>query len=76
MKAPFPHRPLLGIEPLSKEDLLAIMDLGETMAEISERAIKRVPTLRGKTVLNFFSEASTRTRTSASTKRPWDTLAS
>ena len=64
MTAPFPHRHLLGIEPLSKEDLLAIMDLGERMAEISERAIKRVPTLRGKTVLNFFSEASTRTRTS------------
>ena len=60
----FPHRHLLGIEPLSKGDIVTILDLADTFATISEKPIKRVPTLRGKTVINFFMEASTRTRTS------------
>ncbi|HEV8324893.1 MAG TPA: aspartate carbamoyltransferase catalytic subunit [Myxococcota bacterium] len=63
-EALFPHRHLLGIEPLGREDLVTILDLADQMAKISERAIKRVPTLRGKTVINMFMEASTRTRTS------------
>ena len=63
MKA-FPHRHLLGIEPLSAEDIVQIIDLAETFVEISERPIKKVPTLRGRTVINLFLEASTRTRTS------------
>jgi len=60
----FPHRHLLGIEPLSADDIVQILDLAETFVEISERPIKKVPTLRGRTVINLFLEASTRTRTS------------
>lgn len=60
----FEHRHLLGIEPLSKEDIITILNLADKLYEISERSIKRVPTLRGKTVINFFMEPSTRTRTS------------
>jgi len=60
----FPHRHLLGTEPLSAEDLTVILDLGERFLEIAERPIKKVPTLRGKTVINLFLEPSTRTRTS------------
>jgi aspartate carbamoyltransferase catalytic subunit len=60
----FPHRHLLGIEPLAAEDIVQVLDLGETFLEISERPIKKVPTLRGRTVINLFLEPSTRTRTS------------
>jgi aspartate carbamoyltransferase catalytic subunit len=60
----FPHRHLLGIEPLAAAELSTIIDLGERFLEINERAIKKVPTLRGKTVINLFLEPSTRTRTS------------
>jgi len=60
----FPHKHLLGIEALSAEDLTTILDLGERFGEIATRPIKKVPTLRGKTVVNLFLEASTRTRTS------------
>jgi aspartate carbamoyltransferase catalytic subunit len=60
----FSQRHLLGIEPLSAADLLTILDLSERFLEIAERPIKKVPTLRGKTVINLFLEASTRTRTS------------
>ena len=60
----FPHRHLLGIEGLAREDLLTILDLSDRFREISERPIKKVPVLRGKTVINLFFEASTRTRTS------------
>ncbi|MBI4507984.1 MAG: aspartate carbamoyltransferase catalytic subunit [Deltaproteobacteria bacterium] len=60
----FPHRHLLGIEPLSAEDVVQVLDLSETFVGISERTIKKVPTLRGRTVINLFLEPSTRTRTS------------
>ena len=60
----FPHKHLLGIETLSAEDLTTILDLGERFGEIASRPIKKVPTLRGKTVINLFLEPSTRTRTS------------
>jgi aspartate carbamoyltransferase catalytic subunit len=60
----FPHRHLLGIEDLSAQDILTILDLGERFTEIAARPIKKVPTLRGKTVINLFLEPSTRTRTS------------
>jgi aspartate carbamoyltransferase catalytic subunit len=63
-RADFPHKHLLGIEQLSAADIIALLDLAETFVEISERPIKKVPTLRGKTVINLFLEASTRTRTS------------
>ncbi len=64
MTAPFAHRHLLGIEALSAGDITTILDLGERFLEIAQRPIKKVPTLRGKTVINLFLEASTRTRTS------------
>ncbi len=60
----FTHRHLLGIEGLSAEELLFLLDTAESFREISEREVKKVPTLRGKTVINLFYEASTRTRTS------------
>ena len=60
----FCHRHLLGIEQLSADDILHILDLGETFREINARAIKKVPTLRGRTVINLFFENSTRTRVS------------
>jgi aspartate carbamoyltransferase catalytic subunit len=60
----FTHRHLLGIDGLSREDLLTILDLADSFLEISERPIKKVPTLRGRTIINLFLEPSTRTRTS------------
>src|SRR3990170_320860 len=57
-------RHLLGIEELSAEEILLILDTAEAMREIAERPIKKVPALRGKTVVNLFFEPSTRTRTS------------
>jgi len=55
---------LLGIEPLSTEQIQLILDTSEPFKEISERAIKKVPTLRGATIVNLFFESSTRTRIS------------
>jgi aspartate carbamoyltransferase catalytic subunit len=60
----FPHKHILGIEQLSKEDIELILDTAESFKEVNLRDIKKVPTLRGKTVINLFYEASTRTRTS------------
>ncbi len=61
---PFPHKDLLGIGQLSKDDILTILDATESFKEISTRPIKKVPTLRGRTIVNLFFEPSTRTRTS------------
>ena len=55
---------LLGIDELSTEELSLILETARSFEEISEREIKKVPTLRGKTVINLFFEPSTRTRTS------------
>ena len=55
---------LLSVEDLSPEEVLLIFDTAEAMKEIGTRRIKKVPTLRGKTVINLFLEPSTRTRTS------------
>jgi aspartate carbamoyltransferase catalytic subunit len=55
---------LLGLEPLTSEQIKLILDTAEPFKEISERAIKKVPTLRGATIVNLFFEASTRTRVS------------
>src|SRR5439155_9036323 len=55
---------LLGIQDLSREEILEILDVAESLQEVSTRPIKKVPTLRGKSVINLFFEASTRTRTS------------
>ncbi|MFH1837241.1 MAG: aspartate carbamoyltransferase catalytic subunit [Candidatus Omnitrophota bacterium] len=55
---------LLGIEDLSKEEITLILDQSVNFKEILKRAIPKVPTLRGKTIVNLFCEASTRTRAS------------
>jgi aspartate carbamoyltransferase catalytic subunit len=58
------HRNLLGIADLSPEEIVLVLDTAEAMKEVGQRAIKKVPTLRGRTVVNLFFEPSTRTRTS------------
>jgi aspartate carbamoyltransferase catalytic subunit len=55
---------LLGIADLTRDEIYRILDTAEAMREIGERPIKKVPALRGKTVVNLFYEPSTRTRTS------------
>lgn len=61
---PFDLEHLIGIEPLSKDDILTILDTAESFLEISTREVKKVPTLRGKTIINLFFEPSTRTKSS------------
>jgi aspartate carbamoyltransferase catalytic subunit len=60
----FPHRSLLDIEGLTRVDVERILDTAEAFLQVSRRPVRKVPTLRGKTVINLFYEASTRTRTS------------
>jgi aspartate carbamoyltransferase catalytic subunit len=57
-------RHLLGIADLTPEEILLILDTAEAMKEVGERSVKKVPALRGRTVVNLFFEPSTRTRTS------------
>ena len=58
------RKDLLGIADLTPEEISLILDTAEAMKEVGERPIKKVPALRGKTVVNLFFEPSTRTRTS------------
>ncbi len=58
------RKDLVGIADLSPQEIQLILDTAESFKEVSERPIKKVPTLRGKTVVNLFFEASTRTRSS------------
>lgn len=60
----FKHKDLLSMADLSIEDINHILNTAESLKEISSRDIKKVPTLRGKSVVNYFFEPSTRTRTS------------
>ncbi len=55
---------LLGIKGMSRDEISQVLDTAASFKDVSERDIKKVPTLRGKTVINLFYEASTRTRTS------------
>lgn len=55
---------ILSTKELTKQDIQQILDTADSFKEISTRSIKKVPTLRGKTIINLFFEASTRTRTS------------
>jgi aspartate carbamoyltransferase catalytic subunit len=62
--ATFLGKDLVGLESLTREQIVAVLDTAEAFKEISERPIKKVPMLRGKTIVNLFFEASTRTRIS------------
>jgi aspartate carbamoyltransferase catalytic subunit len=63
-EGPVLGKDLIGLEHLSAEQLRLILDTAEPFKEVSERPIKKVPALRGKTIVNLFFEASTRTRIS------------
>ncbi len=58
------HKDLLGIEQLSVDEISLILDTAEALREVAARPVKKVPALRGKTVINLFFEPSTRTRSS------------
>ena len=58
------RKDLLGIQELDRDEILEILDTADSLQEVSSRPIKKVPTLRGKTIINLFFEPSTRTRTS------------
>ena len=60
----FRHKHIIALRDLSKDDIELLLDTAESMREINSREIKKVPTLRGKTIINLFYESSTRTRTS------------
>ncbi|HEX3496260.1 MAG TPA: aspartate carbamoyltransferase catalytic subunit [Methylocella sp.] len=60
----FPHRHLLGIEGLSAQDIRFLLDLAEAAIEVSRQVEKKRSTLRGRTLINLFFEASTRTQAS------------
>src|SRR2546429_4102516 len=64
MSTIFKHKDLLGIRELSAGEITHILDTAESFRDISRREIKKVPALRGRTVINLFFEPSTRTRTS------------
>src|SRR2546430_13980010 len=58
------RKDLLGIRELSAEEITFLLDTAGAFKDVGTREIKKVPALRGKTLVNFFVEASTRTRTS------------
>ncbi|GAG37502.1 unnamed protein product, partial [marine sediment metagenome] len=58
------RKDLLELEELSPEEITLILDTAESFREVSLRPIRKVPALRGKTIVNLFFEPSTRTRTS------------
>lgn len=63
----FDRKDILDIHSLSKKEISMILDIAQGMKEISERPVKKVPTLRGKTIILFFEEPSTRTKLSFDT---------
>ena len=60
----FHRKHLLGIQELTADEVTHILDVGEQFRELNQRTLKKVPTLRGKSVVHLFLEASTRTKTS------------
>ena len=62
--APWTHKDLVSIEALRAEEITTVLDTAAAFKQVGTREIKKVPALRGKTLINFFVEASTRTRTS------------
>lgn len=65
------RKDLLGMRDLAVEEIRLILDTAESMKEIASRDIKKVPALRGKTIINLFYEPSTRTRTSFEIAAKW-----
>src|SRR5262249_55635955 len=65
------RKDLLGMQELEPAEITDVLDTAESMKEIASREIKKVPTLRGKTVVNLFYEPSTRTRTSFEIAGKW-----
>jgi aspartate carbamoyltransferase catalytic subunit len=65
------RKDLLSMQGLEAAEIRDVLDTAESMKEIASREIKKVPTLRGKTVVNLFYEASTRTRTSFEIAGKW-----
>jgi aspartate carbamoyltransferase catalytic subunit len=65
------RKDLLGIQDLTADEITLILDTAVSMKEIASRDIKKVPTLRGKTIINLFYEPSTRTRTSFEIAGKW-----
>ena len=65
------RKDLLSLQELDAAEITEVLDASESMREIATREIKKVPTLRGKTVVNLFYEASTRTRTSFEIAGKW-----
>lgn len=61
---PWPYKDLLDTEHFDTHDVLRLLDLAVTFQEINQRPVKKVPTLKGKSVVLFFAEDSTRTKTS------------
>ena len=64
-------RHLLSMNDLDRQDILAILDTAETMHDVQRREVKKLPTLRGRTVVNLFFEDSTRTRSSFELAGKW-----
>ena len=62
--AEFKHKDIIALRDLTKEEIELLISTAESMREVNSRDIKKVPTLRGKTIINLFYESSTRTRTS------------
>ncbi len=60
----FKHKDIIALQDLTGEEIELLLSTAESMREINNRDIKKVPTLRGKTIINLFYESSTRTRTS------------
>jgi aspartate carbamoyltransferase catalytic subunit len=58
------HRHLIGLEGLDRAEILQVLDLAVSMKEVLSRPVKKVPSLRGKGIVNLFFESSTRTRSS------------
>lgn len=65
------HKDLLSIQELTSDEIRLILDTAESMKEVARRDIKKVPALRGKTMINLFYESSTRTRTSFEIAGKW-----
>src|SRR6266702_1197707 len=64
MTTSWKHKDLLGIQDLTADEINCLLDTATAFKQVGERTVKKVPSLRGKTMVNLFIEPSTRTRTS------------